>query len=207
MLYAGAILGGIGAGIVYSTSVGSALKWFPDRRGLAAGLTAAAFGAGSALTIIPINNMIQSSGYETAFLWFGIGQGIVVLMCALLLRAPQPGEVPAVLKPQVQQSTRDFTWLEMVQTPAFWLLYVMFTAVAMGGLMATAQLGPMARDFKVADLSVSLFGLTMAALPFALSLDRILNGVTRPFFGWVSDHLGRENTMCIAFGLEGLAIL
>src|SRR5437867_10542854 len=84
--------------------------------------------------------MIQSRGYEAAFLWFGIGQGIVVLMCALLLRAPQPGEVPAVLKPQVQQSTRDFTWLEMVQTPAFWVLYVMFTAVAMGGLMATAQL-------------------------------------------------------------------
>jgi len=151
--------------------------------------------------------MIQSRGYEAAFLWFGIGQGIVVLMCALLLRAPKPGEVPAVLKPQVQQSTRDFTWLEMVQTPAFWVLYVMFTAVAMGGLMATAQLGPMARDFKVADLPVSLFGITMAALPFALSLDRILNGVTRPFFGWVSDHLGRENTMCIAFGLEGLAIL
>ena len=207
MLYAGAVSGGIGAGIVYSTSVGNALKWFPDRRGLAAGLTAAAFGAGSALTIIPISNMIKSSGYEAAFLWFGIGQGIAVLLCASLLYAPHKSEVPEVMKPKVQQSVQDCTGLEMVKTPAFWLLYVMFTAVATGGLMATAQLGPMAKDFKVADASVSLFGITMTALPFALSLDRILNGLTRPFFGWVSDHLGRENTMFIAFGLEGLAIL
>jgi len=109
--------------------------------------------------------------------------------------------------PVESQTTQDFTPLEMLKTPAFYLLYVMMTMLAMGGLMATAQLGPIAKDFQVADNPVSLFGLTMAALPFALSLDRILNGVTRPFFGWVSDHIGRENTMFIAFGLEGIAIL
>jgi len=205
-LYAGGFIGGAGAGIVYGTSIGNALKWFPDHRGLAAGLTAAAFGAGSALTVVPIANIINNRGYEAAFLWFGIAQGLVVILCALVLRAPRPGEVPVTMT-TVQQSTRDWTPFEMLGTPAFWLMYLMMTMLAMGGLMATAQLGPIATDYKVAKIPVSLFGLTMAALPFALSLDRILNGLTRPFFGWVSDHIGRENTMFIAFGLEGVGIL
>jgi len=181
-LYTGGLIGGIGAGIVYGTSVGNALKWFPEHRGLAAGLTAAAFGAGSALTIVPIANLINSRGYESAFIYFGLGQGLVVILCALLLRAPQASQVPSVSRTQGQQSVRELTPLEIVKTPVFWLLYVMMTLLAMGGL-------------------------TMAALPFALSLDRILNGLTRPFFGWVSDHIGRENTMFIAFGLEGVGIL
>ena len=206
-LYAGGFIGGVGAGIVYGTSIGNALKWFPDHRGLAAGLTAAAFGAGSALTVVPIANMIRDRGYEAAFLSFGIGQGLVVILCALLLRAPRPGEIPEVATTKVQQSSRDFAPLEMLGTPAFWLMYLMMTMLAMGGLMATAQLGPIATDYQVAQTSVSLLGITMAALPFALSLDRILNGLTRPFFGWVSDHIGRENTMFIAFGLEGVGIL
>ena len=205
-LYAGGFIGGAGAGIVYGTSIGNALKWFPDRRGLAAGLTAAAFGAGSALTIVPIANVINNRGYETAFLSFGIAQGLVVILCGLLLRAPRPGDVPDTA-PMMQQSKRDFTPFEMLGTPAFWLMYLMMTMLAMGGLMATAQLGPIATDYKVAKIPISLFGLTMAALPFALSLDRILNGLTRPFFGWISDHIGRENTMFIAFGLEGVGIL
>ena len=205
-LYAGGIMGGVGAGIVYGTASGAALKWFPDRRGLAAGLTAAGFGAGSALTIIPIANQIKASGYESAFLTWGILQGVVVLVCAFLMRAPRKEDMAGVPVPETSQTTEDFTPVQMLKTPAFYLLYAMMTMVAMGGLMATAQLGPIAKDFKVGDSAVSLFGLTMAALPFALSLDRILNGITRPFFGWVSDHIGRENTMFIAFGLEGFAI-
>src|SRR6266576_685164 len=207
MLVAGGIIGGVGAGIVYGTASGAALKWFPDRRGLAAGLTAAGFGAGSALTIIPIANQIKASGYQSAFFTWGILQGAVVLACAFLMRAPQKQDFAGVAVPVESQTTQDFTPLEMLKTPAFYLLYVMMTMLAMGGLMATAQLGPIAVDFQVAKVPVSLFGLTMAALPFALSLDRILNGLTRPFFGWVSDHIGRENTMFIAFGLEGLGIL
>jgi MFS transporter, OFA family, oxalate/formate antiporter len=206
MLYAGGIIGGVGAGIVYGTASGAALKWFPDRRGLAAGLTAAGFGAGSALTIIPIANHIKASGYQSAFFIWGILQGAVVLVCAYLMRAPQKDDLVEVTVAETSQTTQDFTPIEMLKTPAFYLLYVMMTMLAMGGLMATAQLGPIAKDFKVTDSPVSLFGLTMAALPFALSLDRILNGLTRPFFGWVSDHIGRENTMFIAFGLEGFAI-
>lgn len=206
MLYAGGVIGGIGAGIVYGTASGAALKWFPDRRGLAAGLTAAGFGAGSALTIIPIANQIKASGYQSAFLTWGILQGVVVVICAFLMHVPRKEDLGEVAVSSATQTTRDFTPVEMLKTPAFYLLYVMMTMLAMGGLMATAQLGPIAKDFKVADSSVSLLGLTMAALPFALSLDRILNGITRPFFGWVSDHIGRENTMFIAFGLEGVAI-
>jgi MFS transporter, OFA family, oxalate/formate antiporter len=206
LLYIAAAIGGIGAGIIYGGSVGNALKWFPDRRGLAAGLTAAGFGAGSALTVVPIANMIGSSGYEAAFLWFGLGQGIIVMLVALLLRAPQPGEAPAPAAPTVQQTRRDYEWKEVLRSPPFWVMYVMFVMVGAGGLMATAQLAPIAKDFKIDNIPVSLLGLTLPALTFALSIDRVLNGLTRPFFGWVSDHIGRENTMFIAFMLEGIGI-
>ncbi len=206
ILYVGGIIGGIGAGIVYGTASGAALKWFPDHRGLAAGLTAAGFGAGSALTIIPIANQIKTSGYESAFLTWGILQGALVLVCAMLMRAPAKDDLAGVTVSETSQTAEDFTPLQMLKSPAFYLLYFMMTMVAMGGLMATAQLGPIAKDFKVAQTPVSLLGLTLAALPFALSLDRIMNGLTRPFFGWVSDYIGRENTMFIAFALEGCAI-
>ncbi len=206
LLYLGAAIGGIGAGVIYGASVGNALKWFPDRRGLAAGLTAAGFGAGSALTVVPIANMISSSGYEAAFLWFGLGQGIIVVLVGLLLRAPQPGEAPAPAAPSVQQTRRDYEWKEVLRSPPFWLMYLMFVMVGAGGLMATAQLAPIAKDFKIADVPVSLLGITLPALTFALSIDRVLNGLTRPFFGWVSDQIGRENTMFIAFLLEGIGI-
>ena len=205
LLYLAAAIGGIGAGAIYGTCVGNALKWFPDRRGLAAGLTAAGFGMGSALTIVPIQAIIKANGYESAFLYFGIGQGLVVMLVSFALYAPRAGEVPLTAK--VGQSRREFTWREMIATPVFWIMYLMFVMMAAGGLMATAQLALIAKDFKVADVDVSLLGLTLPALTFALSIDRVLNGVTRPFFGWVSDHIGRENTMFIAFGLEAIGIV
>jgi len=206
LLYVGAAIGGIGAGVIYGGSVGNALKWFPDRRGLAAGLTAAGFGAGSALTVIPIANMIQSSGYQSAFLWFGLGQGIVVVLVALFLRAPKPGEVKAPTAPAVAQTKRDYGPAEVLRTPVFWVMYVMFVMVGAGGLMATAQLAPIAKDFNVGGIPVSILGITLPALTFALSIDRVLNGFCRPFFGWVSDNIGRENTMFIAFFAEGVGI-
>ena len=206
LLYVGAAIGGIGAGVIYGASVGNALKWFPDRRGLAAGLTAAGFGAGSALTVIPIANMIQSSGYEAAFLWFGLGQGIVVVLVSLLLRAPQAGEVVVPPAGAVQQTRRDYGPAEVLKTPVFWVMYAMFVMVGAGGLMALAQLAPIANDYKIAGVPVSILGLTLPALTFALTIDRVLNGICRPFFGWVSDHVGRENTMFIAFFVEGLGI-
>ena len=203
-LYIAAAICGTGAGAVYGTCVGNSLKWFPDRRGLAAGITAAGFGAGSALTVVPIQAMIKNSGYETAFFWFGIGQGLVVMIVALALAAPKLGQVPLVAK--VSQSLREFKPQEMVSTPVFWVMYAMFVMMAAGGLMATAQLGPIAKDFKIAEIPVSLIGLTLPALTFAATIDRVLNGLTRPFFGWVSDHIGRENTMFVAFMIEGVGI-
>jgi MFS transporter, OFA family, oxalate/formate antiporter len=204
-LYVAAAIGGLGAGAVYGTCVGNALKWFPDRRGLAAGLTAAGFGAGSALTIIPISTMIKAGGYEHAFLYFGIGQGIIVVVMSLLLAAPRRGDVPE--SKTLLQSRRQFRPMEVMKEPVFWVMYLMFVLVGAGGLMATAQLAPIAKDFKIADVPVSLIGITLPALTFALAIDRIMNGITRPFFGWVSDHIGRENTMLIAFGLEAVGIM
>src|SRR5258707_478031 len=206
LLYLGAAIGGIGAGVIYGASVGNALKWFPDRRGLAAGLTAAGFGAGSALTVIPIASMIGSSGYESAFLWFRLGQGIVVVIVRLFLRAPQAGEVAAPAAPAVQQTRRDYGPAEAIRTPPFWVMYAMFVMVGAGGLMAVAQLAPIANDYKIASIPVSLLGLTLPALTFALTIDRVLNGICRPVFGWLSDQIGRENTMFIAFLAEGVGI-
>jgi OFA family oxalate/formate antiporter-like MFS transporter len=206
MLYVAAAIGGVGAGVIYGACVGNALKWFPDRRGLAAGLTAAGFGAGSALTVVPIANMIHSGGYEAAFLWFGIGQGLIVVLFSLFLRAPAPGDTVTPVAPAVQQARRDYGPAEVLRSPPFWIMYAMFVMVGTGGLMATAQLAPIARDFKIDGVPVSILGLTLPALTFALSIDRVLNGFTRPFFGWVSDNIGRENTMFIAFFLEGIGI-
>ncbi|HYV68847.1 MAG TPA: oxalate/formate MFS antiporter, partial [Pseudolabrys sp.] len=149
---------------------------------------------------------IQTDGFEAAFFWFGIGQGSIVMIFALFLRAPEPGEVPVPAAPVVQQSRRDFTPGEALKTPIFYVMYLMFVFVGVGGLMATAQLAPIAKDFKVDGVPVSILGLTLPALTFALSIDRVLNGICRPFFGWVSDQIGRENTMFIAFFLEGIGI-
>jgi OFA family oxalate/formate antiporter-like MFS transporter len=208
MLYVAAAVSGIGAGAVYGTCVGNALKWFPDRRGLAAGLTAAGFGAGSAITVLPITMVIKSYGYESAFLYFGIGQGLIVMLIALLLADPnkfmKKGSAPAS---HLAQSRRDYSPSEVLRKPVFWVMYVMFVMVAAGGLMATAQLAPIAKDFKIADVPVNLMGIALPALTFALTIDRVLNGLTRPFFGWVSDRIGREPTMFIAFAFEAVGIL
>ncbi len=212
-LYLWYAVAGIGAGIVYGTAVGSALKWFPDHRGLAAGLTAAGFGAGAAFTVQPIADLIDSAGYQTAFVRWGIIQGVTVIIAACFLKAPPAGwlprtwrQAPAGTIVRKRQSLGDFTSGQMATTPQFWLMYVMMILVATGGLIATAQLGPMATDFKVDKVPVSFLFTSMPALTFALFLDRILNGICRPFWGWISDHFGRENTMGLAFGLQAIAI-
>jgi OFA family oxalate/formate antiporter-like MFS transporter len=184
--------------------VGNALKWFPDLRGFAAGLTAAGFGAGTAATVIPIREMILAYGYETAFLWFGLGQGLIIVLLSRLLRAPQAGEAP---KPAMRltHSQRDYTPLEMLKSPVFWVLYAMFVMVAASGLMATAQIAPIAKDFGLADQQVSVVFVSATTLSAALVIDNILNGLARPFFGWISDVIGREITLGIVFTLGAFA--
>ena len=253
--YAAQIMAGIGAGGVYGTCIGNALKWFPDRRGLAAGFTAAGFGAGSALTVVPIQAMIKSDGFQATFFNFGLGQGIIICILAFVMFAPKRGEVPeATTKAAVIQSKRQFTPNEIIGPNKFWiiasvvalvvglamyftgygfyitlalavliflgggyivctqgqpifmLMYFMFVMVGAGGLIVTANLAPISLDLKVGNVPVTLAGLTMTALTFAATIDRVLNGLTRPFFGWVSDQIGRENTMFIAFMLEGVGI-
>ncbi|WP_296659158.1 oxalate/formate MFS antiporter [Paraburkholderia sp.] len=206
MLYTASVIAGLGAGCVYGTCVGNALKWFPDRRGFAAGLTAAGFGAGAALTVIPIANMIHNSGYRQTFLVFGAIQGIAIFILGIALIRPNPG--PGI-KPvaRVVASKVDYTPGEMVRTPLFWMIYLLFVLVAGGGLIATAQLGPIAKAFGFAKLPVQFFGATLPLLTLALSVDNLLNGLTRPICGLLSDKIGRENTMVIVFVGEGLALL
>src|SRR5690242_5288065 len=198
MLYVAAALSGIGAGAVYGTCVGNALKWFPDRRGLAAGLTAAGFGAGAAATVAPIIYVIGTYGYQSAFLWFGLAQGIIVLVLSPVLRAPLKGQTP-MGKAKVAITDRDFTPVEMLKTPTFYVLYIMFVLVAASGLVVTAQINPIANDYGIAKLPVYLLFTTSTVLVTAGIVDNILNGLARPTFGWVSDHIGRENTMAIVF--------
>ena len=271
--YAAQIIAGIGAGGVYGTCIGNALKWFPDKRGLAAGLTAAGFGAGSALTVAPIQNMIAgkplfdfaffglpvyfqtaAKGFQETFFWFGLWQGVIIVALAFLLRSPRSGEVPEASRASVIQTRRQYAPSELIGPAPYWvvgalvalagglamwavnlqfyiplalaaliffaggavviakgqpiftLMYFMFVLVGAGGLIVTANLAPIAKDLKVDGIAVMLAGLTLPALTFAATIDRVLNGFTRPFFGWISDKIGRENTMLIAFGIEGVGI-
>jgi MFS transporter, OFA family, oxalate/formate antiporter len=202
MLYLGAVVSGIGAGGIYATCVGNAVKWFPDRRGLAVGLTAAGFGAGAAVTVIPIQMMIASIGYADTFFWFALGQGGIIFVLAWLLRSPLAGEVPSGSAVKVLQSKTSSTPGQMLTSPVFWLLYVMFVLVSASGLMVTAQIALIAKDYGVAQ-TVVLFGAS--TLIVAGVIDNLANGGARPFFGWVSDQIGREYTMAIAFSAGGLA--
>jgi OFA family oxalate/formate antiporter-like MFS transporter len=204
MLYVGAALSGVGAGSIYATCVGNAVKWFPDRRGLAVGITAGGFGAGAALTVIPIRLLIDNAGYASAFFWFGLGQGVILLLIAPVMRAPLPGEMPQTAPPKVPQSAVSYTPAQVLRTPVFWLLYAMFVLISASGLMATAQVAPIAKDFNLSSQTL-LFGASV--LSVALVFDNVMNGTARPFFGWVSDHIGRETTMAIAFALGGCAYL
>ena len=205
MLYAGAVLSGIGAGAVYGTCVGNSLKWFVGKRGLAAGLTAAGFGAGTALTVVPIHSVIVNHGYQSAFLWFGLAQGLVVLIASQLLRKPPVTVTPHAALPN-PQSARSFAPLAVLKTPLFWLLYVMFVLVATGGLIVTAQFASIAVDFKVGASQVSMLGIAGTVTLVGLRINNILNGLARPFFGWVSDRIGREPTMFVVFLLNAAAI-
>ncbi len=202
MFYIAAAIGGVGVGAVYGTCVGNALKWFPTRRGLAAGVTAMGFGAGAALTTLPIENMIKTSGYEKAFLIFGVAQAVVVFMAAWGLLVAPAASVKIVAR--ANQTGRNYAPREVVTKPVFWVLYLMFLLVASGLLVMVANLKPIALSLHMDKLSA--FGMTATGMSFALTLNRVFDGVGRPTFGWISDRIGREYTMAIAFSLGALML-
>jgi oxalate/formate antiporter len=201
------LLCGIGTGIVYIGIIGLMVRWFPERRGFATGCVAAGYGFGAILTTFPIDDMLKASGYQHTLIVFGSIFATIGLIGALMLRAPREGEIAVqpILKGAV--SARGFSPAEMLKTPVFWLMFVMMSMMSTGGLMVITQFTSFAKSFGIdAKTTVIIAGITLAAIPTALTFDRITNGLTRPFFGWVSDHIGRENTMGIAFILEGIAI-
>lgn len=191
---------GIGTGIVYIGIIGLMVRWFPDRRGFATGMVAAGYGFGAILTTFPIDTMMKSAGYQHTLVVFGLILGIVGAAAALAMRMPQTDDkLPPV---SVMTSAKDVAPREMLRTNVFWLMFFMMTMMSTGGLMIISQFAAFSRDFGVTKVVV--FGL--AALPLALTIDRITNGLTRPFFGWISDRIGRENTMAIAFLMEAAAV-
>lgn len=200
------LLGGVGTGIIYIGVVGLMVRWFPDRRGFATGMVAAGYGFGAILTTFPISTSLAASGYQHTLMVFGLIFGVIGLIASQGLRLPPQHWMaghrmavatgPAVTVTPVAPGA-------MLKTPVFWLMFVMMTMMSTSGLMVISQMGSFAKDFGVGNATV--WG--MAALPLALTIDRFTNGLTRPFFGWISDRIGRENTMAIAFGLEGLAMI
>lgn len=200
MLYTLYVIAGIGAALVYGGCMGSALKWFSKERGLAAGIIAAGFGGGTALFIPVIASMIKNDGYKTAFLYTGIFQGAVILIVAQFLRHPPPASAEATAAAASTGSKlgrHHFTTGEMLRTPQFYVLYAMFVMMATGGLLVTANAGPIA----------SAWGIPATALALATSLNAIANGGSRIFWGWVSDTTGRELAMGIAFALQAVCLV
>ncbi len=201
------LLGGIGTGIIYVGVVGLMVQWFPDKRGFAVGMVAAGYGFGAILTTFAISNHVKSAGLSSTLLIFGLIIGVVGFLAAQGLRRPRSGELDVFVarynatNPN-RESAHSYRSSVMLKTPVFWLLFIMMTMMSTSGLMVISEMGAFAKDLGVADVLV--FG--MGALPLALTIDRFANGLTRPFFGWVSDRIGRENTMFIAFGLEGVAM-
>ena len=221
-LYVVYALGGLGAGAVYSACIGIAMKWFPDRRGLCVGIVAGSYGFGTALTNIPISNMIEAGGYRSAFIIFGLIQGVMVLIAAQFLSMPPPDWQPvgweaikARVQKKVQQSSRQFTPREMLKSRTFYVLYLMMSLVTFSGLMVTFQLSPIGKTYGYNNYivfdGITLFGGVtlfkgLTALNLTMTLNNVLNGSARPFFGWVSDHLGRYDTMAAVFVMEAVAI-
>lgn len=207
-IYYGAI-SGTGCGIIYISCVANALKWFPDRRGLAAGLTAAGFGGGAALTVIPVAHTIHNVGWAKAMVIWGIAQGLIALIVSFFLHHPPTGWLPAgwdsskQVKRAVVQSKVNYTWYQMLLRPEFYLLYVMFICANLGGLMATANLSQIAKSLSVSNATI----LGLAIVPLTVTLTSICNALSRIAWGSVSDRLGRERTMFVVFGVEAILVL
>jgi MFS transporter, OFA family, oxalate/formate antiporter len=193
---------GFGAAFIYSGSIATALKWFPDKRGTVSGFITAGFGAGSALFIPIIARIIARSDYKTAFLYTGIIQGLLIIIAAQVLHNPGPdfNVSPAAKKPvspRIRRNPEQFNSGQMLVTPQFWVLYIAFVLTSVGGLMITAQASPFGK-------SVAIPG---AAIVAALWGSRLANGAGRILWGLFSDFVGREMAMFIPFVLQALCLI
>src|ERR1700724_1634716 len=195
------LLGGIGTGIIYVGIVGLMVGWFPDRRGMAAGVVAAGYGMGAVLSTFPVTISIAKHGYQATLLHFGLIFGAVAFLAALGMKQPPKDWMADYIAHN--KKTEGLSSGGMLKTPVFWLMFLMMTMMSTSGLMVISQMASFSRDFGIADATI----LGMGALPLALTIDRVTNGLTRPFFGWVSDRIGRERTMLIAFALESVGIV
>lgn len=192
-------LAGIGVACVYACGVSMAVKWFPDRRGVASGIITAGYGMGAAAFNPLFDHLIKTIGYSDTFLWTGISHGILIVLAGLVLVNP-PADYSvraAAVKAKVRRHDLDFTSSEMLRTPQFYFLFMAMLSMAIGGLMVTAQLKPVATNFKVGD----------AALTVALVLTPLANGFARILWGTISDYLGREWAMFTAFLLQAVFLL
>jgi OFA family oxalate/formate antiporter-like MFS transporter len=193
---------GVGAAFIYSGSVATALKWFPDKRGAVSGFITAGFGAGSALFIPTIAYILRVSDYRHAFLYTGIGQGLLILVCAQFLHNPGPHfhaskAARAPVSPLIRRNTVQMNSWQMLMTPHFYLLFLTFVLISAGGSMITIQGAVLASSFKISTV----------ALTAALSLSRLSNGAGRIFWGWISDRIGREMAMFIPYVLQAFSLL
>jgi OFA family oxalate/formate antiporter-like MFS transporter len=205
VLYSAALIGGLALGCVFGTCMGTSLKWFPDRRGLAAGTIAAGYGLGAALMTVPIAQMIRTSGYRQTFFTFGLAQGAVIFLLGIAL--VKPSMSASLAKPRaVICGGPELKPSQTIRTGVFWLTYLVYLMIAFGGMVVTAQLGPISRDFGLENQLVTLFGISAPVLTMAVSIDNFANGITRPISGFVSDIIGRENMMLLMFSFEAIAL-
>src|SRR6202051_2891911 len=193
------LLGGIGTGIIYVGIIGLMVAWFPDRRGMAAGVVAAGYGMGAVLSTFPVTISIAKLGYQPTLLHFGLIFGAVAFLAALGMKQPPKDWMADYIARN--KKTEGLGSGEMLKTPLFWLMFLMMTMMSTAGLMAISHMATFSRDFGIANATI----LGMGALPLAVTIDRFTNGLIRPLFGWISDRLGRENTMFFAFALEAVA--
>jgi len=200
------VITGLGTGIIYLAIVANAIKWFPDRRGLAAGLTAAGFGGGSALTPIPISLTIHAIGWGHAMAIWGAIQGLVIFALALVVSFPPQGWAPsewdATAVKSVVQTKVDYSWRQTLRMPEFYLLYFIHFLISLGGLMTLGNLSEIARSLQVEKATV----LGVSIVAFAATANGIANTASRIVWGSTSDRVGRENTMTIVFLLEAVSI-
>ena len=193
-LYALYTLAGAGVGICYGIAMNTANRWFPDRRGLASGFTAAGYGLGVLPFIPMMKTMLGGHGVGHAFAYTGLIEGVGLMIIALFIKFP--GQQKGVKKAPVVATEKDFTTSEMLKTPQFWILWICFFSVNFGGLLLVANSAPYGKTL----------GIAAGTMAIAVMVQNLANGGCRPVWGAVSDKIGRYKTMSLIFGVNAVIL-